>query len=119
MPQILHDDLASNMKTAVVYARADGMISFWNAGAELIFGHTLAETAGRRVDLIVPEEYREMHWAGFNRTIGSDWRGSADWGPVEALHKNGQRVALEVFLTPIHALGPGVSGVMALFRKPM
>ena len=54
---------------------------------------------GKRVDLIVPEEYRAIHRAGFARR--SARRGSPGWDPVEGLHKNGERVALEVFLTPI------------------
>lgn len=119
MSHHLHEDLIANPQTAVIYARADGVISFWNAGAEKLFGHSIEEVAGKRLDIIVPEEYRVMHWAGFNRTIGSEWRGSGEWGPIEGLHRNGSRVALEVFLTPLHREGPGVSGVMALFRVPL
>src|SRR6185437_15652025 len=65
--------LAGNRHCAIVYARADGAIGFWNAGAEALFGHSPAEALGKRVDLIVPEEYRAMHWAGFARAIGSPW----------------------------------------------
>src|SRR5580698_5866390 len=110
--------LAGNRHSAIVYARADGGIGFWNAGAEALFGHSSEEALGKRVDLIVPEEYRAMHWAGFARAIGSVWRGSAGWGPVEGLHKNGERVALEVFLTPIQEAGERASGVLGLFRVP-
>ena len=110
--------LAGNRHSAIIYARADGGIGFWNAGAEAVFGHTPEEALGKRVDLIVPEEYRAMHWAGFARAIGSPWRGSAGWGPVEGLHKNGRRVALEVFLTPIQEADERASGVLGLFRIP-
>ena len=110
--------LAGNRHSAIVYARADGGIGFWNAGAEALFGHSPEDALGKRVDLIVPEEYRAMHWAGFARAIGSAWRGSAGWGPVEGLHKNGERVALEVFLTPIQEADERASGVLGLFRVP-
>jgi len=110
--------LAENRHSAVIYSDADGGIGFWNAGAEALFGHSAAEASGKRVDLIVPEEYRAMHWAGFGRAIGSAWRGSAAWGPVEGLHKNGKRVELEVFLTPIQELDERVVGVLAFFRVP-
>jgi len=59
-----------------------------------------------------------MHRAGFARAIGSAWRGSAGWGPVEGLHKKGERVALEIFLTPIHEASEHASGVLGLFRVP-
>jgi PAS domain S-box-containing protein len=110
--------LAGNRHSAIIYARADGGIGFWNAGAEALFGHTQEEALGRRVDLIIPHEYRAMHWAGFKRAIGSAWRGSAAWGPVEGLHKNGERVALEVFLTPIQRADQNAAGVLGIFRVP-
>jgi PAS domain S-box-containing protein len=108
--------LAANRRCAVVYADGDGGIGFWNAGAEFLFGHSAAEASGKRVDMIVPEEYRAMHWAGFNRAIGSAWRGSQAWGPIEALHKNGSRIALEVFLTPVQDDDERTRGVLAMFR---
>jgi PAS domain S-box-containing protein len=108
--------LVGNRRSAIIYADAGGGIGFWNAGAEALFGHSAAEAAGKRVDLIVPENYRAMHWAGFGRAIGSAWRGSAAWGPIEGLHKNGDRVALEVFLTPIQEEDARAIGVLAIFR---
>jgi PAS domain S-box-containing protein len=102
----------------VIYAHADGGIGFWNAGAEALLGHSPAEAIGKQVDLIVPESHRAMHRAGFARAIGSACRGSDGWGPVEGLHKNGERVALEVFLTPIQEAGERASGVLGLFRVP-
>jgi PAS domain S-box-containing protein len=121
MPTLTHFEalgaaLAGNRHSAVIYARGDGGIGFWNAGAEALFGHSPEEALGKRVDLIVPEEYRAMHWAGFARAIGSAWRGSAAWGPVEGLHKNGERVALEVFLTPIQEADNRAAGVLGFFR---
>jgi PAS domain S-box-containing protein len=110
--------LAGNRHSAVIYARADGSIGFWNAGAEALFGHSSAEALGRSVELIVPEEYRPMHRAGFARAISSRWRGSSGWGPVEGMHKNGERVMLEVFLTPIHEADEHASGALGLFRLP-
>jgi PAS domain S-box-containing protein len=121
VPTLIHFEalgaaLARNRHTAVIYARADGVVGFWNTGAEALFGHSREDALGKRVDLIVPEEYRAMHWAGFARAIGSAWRGSAAWGPVEGLHKNGERVALEVFLTPIQEADNRAAGVLGFFR---
>jgi PAS domain S-box-containing protein len=110
--------LSGNRHSALIYARADGGIGFWNAGAEALFGYSQGEVLGKRVDLIVPPEYRARHWAGFERAIGSPWRGSPGWGPVEGLHKDGQRVALEVFLTPIQEADEHAAGVLGFFRVP-
>jgi PAS domain S-box-containing protein len=121
MSTLTHSDalnaaLGGNRHTAVIYARADGVVGFWNAGAEALFGHSPEEALGKRVDLIVPEEYRAMHWAGFARAIGSAWQGSPAWGPIEGLHKNGERVPLEVFLTPIQEADNRAAGVLGFFR---
>jgi len=110
--------LGGDRHSAVIYAQANGVIVFWNAGAEVLFGHTPGDVLGKGVDLIVPEEYRAMHLAGFARAMGAAWRGSDSWGPVEGLHKNGKRVALEVFLTPIQEADGHASGVLGLFRVP-
>jgi len=111
--------LSGNRHSAVIYANAGGCIGFWNSGAEVLFGHLAVEALGKRVDLIVPEQYREMHWTGFNRTMGSAWRGSAAWGPIPGLHKNGQQIALEVFLVPVQGASERVEGVLAIFRSPL
>ena len=103
---------------AVVHADAGGRFTFWNDAAAAIFGYRADEVLGQRIDLVVPHEYRDMHWAGFNRTIGSNWRGADAWGEIEALHKSGERLALEVLLTPITGSDGRVLSVMGMFRRP-
>ncbi|HXS05195.1 MAG TPA: PAS domain S-box protein [Rhizomicrobium sp.] len=60
---------------AIVIADTAGIIRFWSTGAEKLFGHTAATALGQSLDLIVPTEYREAHWRGFQRAIAS---GSAE-----------------------------------------
>lgn len=50
-------------------ADPQGVICHWSAGATEMFGYLAEEAVGRSLDLIVPEEYRERHWAGFRRTV--------------------------------------------------
>jgi PAS domain S-box-containing protein len=81
--------LAGNRHTAVIYAGADGVIGFWNAGAEALFGHSPVEALGKRVDLIVPEEISGdalgRIWAGDRirlagqRRLGSGRRPAQEW----------------------------------------
>jgi PAS domain S-box-containing protein len=115
--QALGAALTGNRHSAIVYARG-WRHRLLERRAEALFGHSPDEATGNRVDLIVPEEHRAMHWTGFGRAIGSAWQGSASWGPVEGLHKNGERVALEVFLTPIQERDEHAAGVLGFFRVP-
>ena len=53
----------------------DGLITDWNAQAERIFGWTKAEAVGRELThLIVPEDKRAAHDAGFHRYAKTGFR---------------------------------------------
>lgn len=65
----------SHDEHAVVMADAMGIICYWSAGATALFGFPRDEAVGQSLDLIVPEEFRERHRAGFERAVSS---GSCD-----------------------------------------
>ncbi len=46
---------------AVIAFERDGRITAWNAGAEALFGYTLAHMRGRSVETIIPDEHLEQH----------------------------------------------------------
>jgi PAS domain S-box-containing protein len=54
---------------AIIIADLQGYIQYWSSGAEKLFGYRKSEAEGQLLDLIVPQEYRERHWAGFRRAI--------------------------------------------------
>ena len=84
LPQLVDNDTH-----IAVLADASGNIRTWNSGAEALFGHAAEVALAHRVDLVVPHEYRDMHWSGFDRTMGTAWRGYDAWGDIEGLHQNG------------------------------
>ena len=55
----------------MVVADADGLICYWNRGAEELTGYAAATAVGSSLDLIVPTDYRERHWAGFRAAMDS------------------------------------------------
>lgn len=59
--------LVRDLADAVVIADAAGMITFWNSGAEAIFGWSAAEAVGGSLDLIIPERLQKRHWDGYVR----------------------------------------------------
>ena len=61
----------SHDEHAVIMADSKGIICHWSSGATALFGHLPDEAVGQSLDLIVPEEFRERHWAGFHRAIAS------------------------------------------------
>src|SRR5437899_4676461 len=60
--------LVESMADAVIYADAEGIVRFWNPGAERMFGFAQAEAVGHSLDIIVPQNLRQRHWEGFNET---------------------------------------------------
>lgn len=57
--------------SGLIRSDLEGHIVDWNEGAEELFGYSRAEALGASLDLVVPEEYRERHWAGFRNAIES------------------------------------------------
>ena len=56
---------------ANIAADRDGVICFWNPGADRIFGSMRGEAIGRSLDLIIPERLRQRHWDGYRATIAT------------------------------------------------
>ncbi len=57
------------MVHAMIRTDTAGRISYWDDGAERLFGHPAAMAIGQPVDLIVPEHLRSAHWRGFRRAM--------------------------------------------------
>lgn len=54
---------------AIVIVDRNGVITMWSPGAEQLFGYDAASAVGQTLDLIVPDAYRERHWAGFRAAV--------------------------------------------------
>jgi PAS domain S-box-containing protein len=54
---------------AIVIADKSGTIRHWSKGAETLFGYAPADVVGKTLDLIVPPEYRDQHWHGFQQAM--------------------------------------------------
>ena len=55
--------------SALIRSDLEGKIADWDEGAEEFFGYSRSEVLGCSLDLVVPEEFRERHWAGFRKAV--------------------------------------------------
>ena len=103
---------------AVVYADAEGLIRFWNAGAERIFGFEAAEALGQSLDIIIPQSLRQRHWDGYRKTMatGETRYGAGDLLSVPAVRKDGSRISIEFTVTPFHDAAGKMLGIAAMMR---
>src|SRR6478609_6797598 len=110
--------LVHDTPDAIVYADAEGMIGFWNKGAERIFGFSAAEAVGQPLDIIIPESLRKRHWSGYRETVrtGTSRYGAGDVLAVPALRKNGGRISVEFTILPFHDRTGRTLGIAATLR---
>jgi PAS domain S-box-containing protein len=97
IPHRLAEAILATASDAIIATDRTGTISFWNPGATRIFGFAANEAIGRSLDLIIPDNLRARHWAGFNRVMetGESHYGHGDLLSVPALTKGGRRVSVE------------------------
>lgn len=103
---------------AVLFVDRQGIIRFWNAGAERIFGFSEAEATGKSLDLIIPEDLRERHWAGFHASIrtGETRYGTGNTLAVRAARQDGSAVAIEFSMLPFRGEDGTILGIAAILR---
>lgn len=110
--------LARETPDAIVYADAQGVVAFWNKGAERLFGFSEAEALGKTLDIIIPEALRKRHWDGYAATVrsGTTRYGSGDLLSVPALRKDGARISIEFTILPLRDRDDRILGIAATLR---
>ena len=110
--------LVGEAPDAVIYADGEGVIRFWNKGAERIFGFSETEATGKSLDLIIPEDLRERHWSGYRETIrtGKTRYGAGRTLGVRALRKDGRVVSVEFSIEPFRGEDGKILGIAAIMR---
>ncbi|MEO6946764.1 MAG: PAS domain-containing protein [Nitrobacter sp.] len=110
--------LLQSTADAVIVTNLDGAITVWNAGAVRIFGHTVSEATDRSLDLIIPENQRARHWAGFREVMrtGQSRYSDGDILAVPALHKDGRRISLEFTIAPVKDAAGRITGLVSVLR---
>lgn len=116
-PAVLARLILDQGPDAVIFAGTDGMIVEWNTAAEEMFGHMRAEAVGQSLDIIIPERFREQHWAGYDRALAAGetkYRGKAM--PTRSMRKDGTPIYVELTFAIIKDAGGTVIGALAHSR---
>ena len=118
VPSGLGDALLKSSSDAVIATDREGRITFWNPGAERIFGFTAREASGQSLDLIIPENLRARHWAGFRRTMetGTSRYGHGDLLSVPGLTRDDRRISVEFTIVLLHNDRREITGTVAVMR---
>jgi PAS domain S-box-containing protein len=110
-------ELVDGSPDAVIIVDRQGQISYWNAGAERIFGFTSEAATGQSLDIIVPERLQERHWTGFNRAVetGTSRYGADDMLAVPARTQDGRTISIE-FTVALLKDGDSIAHIGAVIR---
>jgi two-component system CheB/CheR fusion protein len=107
--------LLRGTEDAVTVQDAEGRILSWNAGAERIYGWTVAEALGMSADLLVPEEERAAarRWrhATLREGLAEPLRGMR-------LRKDGARLTVEISASVLCG-GEGVPVLLSTTERPV
>jgi PAS domain S-box-containing protein len=111
--------LVHDMADAVVYSNAEGQVRYWNRGTERIFGFSEPEALGQSLDIIIPGNLRQRHWAGYDETMraGTTRYGAGDVVAVPAIRKGGSRLSVELTILPFRDGTGAMVGVAAVLRE--
>jgi PAS domain S-box-containing protein len=113
----LFQRIVEEMPEAVIVSNRGGVIVLWNRAAEGMFGHSAAEAIGQSLDLIIPERYRDRHWAGYRRVMST---GVTRYGhellAVPAIRKDGRRISLEFSIALLRDDNGELAGAAAIIR---
>jgi PAS domain S-box-containing protein len=115
--EIIGEAILSTDTDAIVAADKEGLIRFWNSGAERIFGYKDAEALGRSLDIIIPIRLRKRHWDGYRQVMktGESRYGHGDILAVPGITKDGNGISIEFTIIPLRVAGE-IVGLAAIMR---
>ena len=114
----LGEAILATSADAIIAADAQGIIRFWNPGAERIFGYERGAAIGQPLDIIIPERLRKRHWDGYDRVMksGESRYGHGDILAVPAVRQDGTGLSVEFTIVPLREADGRLAGMAAILR---
>lgn len=89
--------VANSAVDSIITIDTEGIIVGWNQGATKTFGYSENEISGRQVNLLIPDNYIELHGEGLNRAIrGGDRHIVGKTVELQGKRKNGEIFPIEL-----------------------
>ena len=109
--------LVNDSADAILISDLEGIISFWNRGAERMFGHSSAEAVGQSLDLIIPGNLRARHWDGYRQVMASgETKYKTGLLSAPGVRKDGSRVSLEFSMILLRDEAGAMVGCASIMR---
>ena len=111
------EEIVRGIGDALIYSDREGVIRWWNPGAEALFGFSAEEAVGASLDIMIPEKLRDAHWRGFTAAVESGV--SKYYGKVmrtRGIHKTAGKAYVELSLNLVKDSSGRVIGSVAIAR---
>lgn len=107
-----------NAPDGVLISDSEGIIRFWNKGAELIFDYTTDEALGKSLDLIIPENLRARHWEGYRQVMATgETKYKTGLLSSPGIRKDGTRVSVEFSMVLLRDESGAIAGCGSILRN--
>jgi PAS domain S-box-containing protein len=105
--------IVESSNDAIISKDLDGAITAWNHGAEIVFGYTEEEVAGKSIQMIIPTELAEEEFALRARMERGE---SIEHFETIRLRKGGQRIHVAATISPIRDDSNAIVGISDVAR---
>jgi PAS domain S-box-containing protein len=115
-PQDRYRQLLDTAPDAMIVVNSDEAITFANVETERLFGYTREELIGKRLDVLIPDRFRQTHGSHVRRFFKGPTRRPMGSGlELFGRRRDGSELPIEVSLSPVHST-EGTSSVCAAIR---
>jgi len=83
---------------AIVSMDVQGLILGWNPASELLYGYSVEEAIGQKIDFVIPSELRDEEASMLARIVAGE---RIDRSEVVRVKKDGRRIDVSLSLSPI------------------
>lgn len=102
---------------AILIADREGIIRYWNDGAERIIGYTALEAVGQSLDIFIPEKLRARHWEGYYRVMDTgETKYKTGLLASPGTRKDGSQISLEFSMVLLKDESGKVQGCASIMR---
>ena len=109
--QLFQATVLDNVKDCVIATDLEGTITYWNQGADKIFGYSNSEMSGASITKISLHDKREIDAANYHAYLQKKTLVSCEW---EGAHKNGSPVYLLFTYIPLRDNNGRISGLLQI-----
>jgi len=117
--EAIHLKVVEASPDAKVVVNEVGLIVVFNQQAELLFGYDRSEVMGEGIEMLLPEDKRELHKSHRKTYFNSPkTREMGEGLLLQGRHRNGSLIPVQIKLAPFPVAGAGVH-TLAVVRRVM